>query len=77
MSANACELISELSNGRVCELGGKDIVRAANCQLARSAELPSHRVSVYLKGCATVCLRGSPVCALCQAGQGEGAGWEL
>lgn len=50
-------------------------MREANCQLARSAKLPSHRVSGYLKSCATVCLRQPCVCASCQEGQRkEGVG---
>lgn len=53
---------SEISSGLLCELGGKDIVRATNWQLARSAELPCHRVSGYLKSCATVCLRQACLC---------------
>lgn len=53
---------SEFSSGLLCELGGKDIVRAANCQLACSPELPCHRVSGYLKSCATVCLWQACLC---------------
>lgn len=61
------------STGLLCELGGEDIVRATNCQLARSAELPCHRVSGYLKSCATVCLRQACLCfVLCRAEKG---GW--
>lgn len=61
---------SEISSGLVCELEGEDIARAANCQLARSAELPSHRVSGYLKSCAAVCLRQPCLC--CVPGGAEG-----
>lgn len=53
-----CKHISRFFSGLLCgKKGGVDIVRAANSQLARSAELPSHGVSGYLKSCATVCLR--------------------
>lgn len=38
------------------------MVRIEYSQLARSAELPSHRVSGYLKSCATVCLRQPCLC---------------
>lgn len=38
------------------------MVRIEYSQLARSAELPSHGVSGYLKSCATVCLRQPCLC---------------
>lgn len=57
-------------------------MRAANCQLARSAELPSHRVSGYLKSCGTVCLRQPCLCFVPGRAEGGGQGvggmgWEL